>query len=98
MTVTPPVNTANLTSYSNVCYLVYESVGEMKQSHHSAPSDPISKDAPGDSHEEVLRTVGLHLSDQPEKNKLTQLRVTTEIKNTNCTDIRLPLMINLVVD
>lgn len=53
----------------------------MKKCNHSAPSDTISKDSPGDSHEEVLCTVGLHLADQPEKNKLTQLRNMNIYKN-----------------
>lgn len=70
--ITPRVKTAELTSYSTVRYLVYEPVGEMEESNHSAPCDPIVKDAPGDSHEEILRTVGLHLPDQSEKNKLTR--------------------------
>lgn len=48
-------------------YLMYKSVGQMKKSNHSAPGNAISKDAPGDLHEEVLGTVGLNMADQSNK-------------------------------
>lgn len=51
-------------------YLMYKSVGQMKKSNHSAPGNAISKDAPGDLHEEVLGTVDLNMADQ--SNKINQ--------------------------
>lgn len=60
----------------SVCYLVYESVGQMEESHHSTPVDAISKDAPGHLHEDVLSTVGLNLVDQSDRKKWTDSNVT----------------------
>lgn len=59
----------------SVCYLVYESVGQMEESHHSTPVDAISKDAPGHLHEDVLSTVALNLVDQSDRKKLTHWNV-----------------------
>lgn len=57
----------------SVCYLVYESVGQMEKSNHSTPVNAISKDAPGHLHEDVLGTVALNLVDQSDRNKWTDL-------------------------
>ena len=50
-------------------YLVYESVGQMEESHHSTPVDSISKDTPGHLHEDVTSTVTLNLVDQPDRRR-----------------------------
>lgn len=50
-----------------MCYPVYESVGQMEESHHSTPVDAINKDALGHLHEDVLSTVTLNLVDESDR-------------------------------
>lgn len=60
----------------SLCYLVYESVGQMEKSHHSTPVNAISKDAPGHLHEDFLSTVALNLVDQSDRDKWKDSNVT----------------------
>lgn len=62
--------------YLILFYLVYESVGQMEESHYSTPVNAISKDAPGHLHEDVLSTVALNLVDQSDRKKCQELTVT----------------------
>jgi len=52
------------------CYLGYESVGQIEESHHSTPVDAVGEDARGHLHEDVLSTVGLNLVDQSGRKEL----------------------------
>lgn len=50
-----------------VCYLVYESVGQMEEGHYSTPANAINEDVPSHLHEDFLSTISLKLVDQSEE-------------------------------
>lgn len=57
-----------------MCYLVYESVGQMKERHHPAPVNAINKNAPGHHHEDFLRTVSLNLVNESDEGERSQIK------------------------
>lgn len=60
---------AKLQNALSVSYLVDELVSQMEESHHSTPVNAVSKNAPGNFHEDVLSTVALNLIEETDRRR-----------------------------